>query len=325
MKAQMSHWVGIDVSKETLDGAVLKSDGSVKAYNTSNDENGFKIINELIGTDGCCILEATGTYYYKLVHYLHEQNKIVYVVNPLAAKNYRGAMLNRVKTDKQDAIMLAQMGKTQELRQWMPEPTDIAEMRQLITFMDQLHKQKTQITNQIEAYSQMVVVSKLVMKTLEEQKLSIEKQILEVEKEMDRFVKKNYSENFERLMSIPGIGKKTATALIAITSNFTKFNNYKQLAAYIGLTPKIFQSGKSVSKRGAISKMGYGAIRKLLYLCSWSAKRFNPVCIAFYKRLSNDKKKPERVCKMALAHQLLRIAFSIVKNKTVFDFQKKIA
>lgn len=317
--------VGVDVSKEWLDIAILEGENSPKTYQVKNNKEGWAKINELMKVDGCCVLEATGTYYYHLVHYLYEQNKAVYVVNPLAAKNYRGSMLTRVKTDKQDAVVLAQMGKTQELRRWEPDEAEIAEMRQLLTFTEQLQKQKTQITNQMEAYSHMVVVSKVLTGILNQQLLVIKEQLAKVEQEMARIVKKNYNDTFERLTSIPGIGKKTAIALIAITANFTKFNNYKQLAAYVGLTPKIYQSGKSVSKRGAISKIGYSSIRKLLYMCTWSAKRCNPACVQFYDRLSKEKKKTERVCKVALAHQLLRIAFAVVKSKSFFIADKKTA
>ena len=63
--------------------------------------------------------------------------------------------------------------------------------------------------------------------------------------------------------------------------------------------------------------MGKSQIRKLMYLCSWSAKRCNKDCINMYTRLK-EKGKPERVIKIALANKLLKQAFSIVKNKTYY-------
>ena len=60
--------------------------------------------------------------------------------------------------------------------------------------------------------------------------------------------------------------------------------------------------------------MGKPQIRKLLYLCSWSAKRMNKTCIEMYKRLK-EKGKPERVIKIAIVNKLIKQIFSIAKNK----------
>ena len=106
--------------------------------------------------------------------------------------------------------------------------------------------------------------------------------------------------------------------LIAISGNFKKFEEDKQLLAYIGLNPRIFDSGTSVKGRGHISKMGTGRLRKLLYMCAWSAKRHNSYCKELYERLK-AKAKPERVIKIAIANKLLRQAFAIGKNLRTFE------
>ena len=122
----------------------------------------------------------------------------------------------------------------------------------------------------------------------------------------------------ELLLRIPGVGIKTATMMCVITENFTKFENHKQLIAYVGFSPRIFTSGTSVKGKGHICKMGKGQIRKLLYLCSWSAKRVNKTCIEMYERLK-AKGKPERVIKIAIANKLIKQIFAIGKNKTTYS------
>ena len=64
--------------------------------------------------------------------------------------------------------------------------------------------------------------------------------------------------------------------------------------------------------------MGTGKLRKLLYLCSWSAKRCNVYCKEMYERLK-AKSKPEKVIKIAIANKLLRQAFAVGKYGTEFN------
>jgi transposase len=135
-----------------------------------------------------------------------------------------------------------------------------------------------------------------------------------------------YNSSYQAIKSIPGIGPKSASILIAVTGNFKKFENYKQLLAYVGLNPRIYESGTSVKGRGRISKMGTARLRKLLYLCAWSAKRHNVYCKEMYERLK-AKAKPERVIKIAIANKLLRQAFAIGRNLKNFEinYQTTIA
>lgn len=136
-----------------------------------------------------------------------------------------------------------------------------------------------------------------------------------LEKQIEFNAEKNYNPTLERLKSVPGIGTKTAIMLTVVTSNFDKFKNHKQLIAYARFSPRLYQSGTSIRGKGHICKMGKSQIRKLLYLCSWSAKRCNQDCKKMYDRL---KEKSERVIKVALENKLLKQTFSIIKNQTYY-------
>lgn len=144
------------------------------------------------------------------------------------------------------------------------------------------------------------------------EQLRLGKEILE--SEIERLALEEFEQTIECLTSIPGIGIKTAIMLIVITDNFKKFEHHKQLIAFVGFSPRIYESGSSVRGRSSICKMGKSQIRKLLYLCSWSAKRWNKKCKEMYERLIT-KGKAERVAKIALANKLLKQAFAIGKNK----------
>lgn len=125
-------------------------------------------------------------------------------------------------------------------------------------------------------------------------KLDLQKQKLEGR--MRILGREEYQQTLKLLTSIPMIGDKTAIMLIAITADFEELDHYKQLIAYVGFSPRVYQSGTSVKGKGHICKMGKSQIRKLLYLCSWSTKRYNKACKEMYERLKK-KGKQERVIK----------------------------
>lgn len=139
-----------------------------------------------------------------------------------------------------------------------------------------------------------------------------------LEDQLAELANTHYQSTMDLLKSIPGIGSKAATILICATNNFRKFSHYKQLIAYVGFSPRIFQSGTSINGKGHICKMGKSQIRKILYMCSWTAKFCNQGCKQMYERLK-AKGKPERVIKIALANKLLKQAFAVVTQNQPYD------
>ena len=103
-----------------------------------------------------------------------------------------------------------------------------------------------------------------------------------------------------------------------VTDGFSRFEGVKALSAYVGISPSTFCSGPSIRGRGAIAKLGQGRMRQLLYLCSWTAKRYNPACAALYARL-RAAGKPPKVINVAIAHKLLRQAFAVATQNRPFS------
>ena len=128
----------------------------------------------------------------------------------------------------------------------------------------------------------------------------------------------NHPELFERIKSVPGIGKRTAMMLIVVTDGFTKFENSKQLSAYIGLCPRIFESGTSVKGKSRICKMGMGRMRALLYLCAMRAKQCNLGCRTMFERLK-AKGKNGKLILIALANKLLRQVFAMGTGQNYYS------
>ena len=315
----MSKVIGIDVSKQTLDVAYFENERWYH-HQVKNNERGYKKIIKLLSPDGWIIMEASGPYYLQLAMYMYARQAKTTVVNPLKIKRFSQMKFMRTKTDKKDAKTIAEYGIQfhQEFEKWQPEPQAITNIQQLLSAIKLLKKQIRQTKNQEEAFKSSGLLTKELARMLSSIITILDKKCNKLEDQLEKIAQKNYQSTIERLQTIPGIGKKTALLLTVLSNDFQKFENHKQLIAYVGFSPRIYQSGTSVKGKGHICKMGRGDIRKLLYLCSWAAKKCNKPCIEMYNRLK-EKGKPERVIKVALANKLIKQAFAIVKNGTVFN------
>ena len=311
----MGKIIGIDISKQVFDVSFLE-ENVWKHKVLSNKLLGFEKLITFIEKEDIVVMEASGTYYLPLAEYLYSQGINVVVENPLSIKRYAQSRLKRAKTDKADSKVIAEYGKKNldELSLWNPESTPCIRIRQMHTRIQMIQKQTSQTYNQLEAFrSSGFLDEKLEIEMINSiEQLRLGKEMLE--SEIEKLALEEFEETIECLTSIPGIGMKTAIMLIVITDNFKKFEHHKQLIAFVGFSPRIYESGSSVRGRSNICKMGKSQIRKLLYLCSWSAKRWNKKCKEMYERLIKNG-KAERVAKIALANKLLKQAFAIGKNK----------
>lgn len=307
----MSKFIGIDISKQTFD--VCFFDGEHQKFD--NNLKGFKKLLRKLNTDNKVVMEASGPYYVKLASFLYHESISVFVVNPLKIKRFSQMNFNRAKTDKKDAKLIRDFSIKMEgeLKKWQPDSEHVVELKQLNTSVELLNKQINQLKLQMQSFEDSGHIAGKIKKGYKKILRNIQQEKENLEAEMERITKEEYAQTVASLTSIPGIGIKTATMLIAITDDFRKFEHYKQLIAYVGFSPRIYQSGTSVKGKGHICKMGKSQIRKLLYLCSWSAKKYNKACREMYERLKK-RGKPERVIKIAIANKLLKTCFAIAKS-----------
>jgi transposase len=315
----MGKVIGIDISKQTFDVSWKEKEKSVSMVFPNNQE-GIRSFFGHVKKGDHCVMEASGTYFLKLAMYLHNHKVCVSVVNPLKIKHYSRMKMSRTKTDKKDAIMICEYGQNQKPERWQPDADYIKEMNNVLTTIEGHEKIATQLSNRMEAEDQLDVINKVAKKSKENILKSVEKDIKELMQELERIATKECPETLERLKTIPGIGIKTALVLIAITGDFKYFDDVRALIAYCGLCPRIYDSGTSVKGKGHICKMGGARIRKMLYLCAWSAQKYNPQCKELKERLA-QKGKPVRVIKIAIANKLLRTAFGVVKGKKDYSIK----
>lgn len=304
---------GIDVSKDTLDVAIIEDRvvRSVKKY--ANNEKGFDKLLETIKDSERVVMEATGPYYMRVAFYLHERGIPVSIVNPLVIRRYSQMKLIRTKTDRKDAVLIANYGQGEQPPIWTPPSNLILQVQQLETYLDGLKKRRTMASNQLHAFRETGKITKKLEKELEEEIAEYEEKINRTEEEIRQELEKENKKLFEDLKSIPGIGNRTASLMITATNGFETFNCYKQVIAYFGLAPRHYESGTSVRGRTSICKIGMSSVRKNLYMAAMSAVRYNKACRELYERL-RAKGKPYKVAMIAVVNKLIKQAFAIAKS-----------
>ena len=311
------NYIGIDISKLTFDVAILNEKEKYNHHKFSNDEDGFEKLIQLLNQESdVCVMEASGPYYLKLATYLSDNKISVSVVNPLVIRRFSQMRMSRTKTDKKDAKIIADYGRAETPDLWEPEEDYILELRQMQAYTEQLNKSRTGFLRQQEAFKQNPINAVAMNESLQNMIDTLERELAIIEFKMIELVSQHHHKLFEQLNSIPGIGRKTAMQLIVISGGFTKFENAKQLCSYVGLSPRIFESGTSVKGKSRICKMGMSRIRAMLYVCSWTAKKNNKACKELYDRLV-ERGKPKKLALIAVVNKLLKQAF-VVATKNEF-------
>ena len=312
-----TNYTGIDISKLFFDVAILQA-GHYVYHKFSNDRNGFKALLKVLPSDSCVVMEASGPYYLQLACFLHDEGLAVSVINPLIIRRFSQMRMSRAKTDKKDAKIIAEYGRMEQPVLWQKPEQHVISLQQTEALLTRLQTEHTALSNQLESFNSSGLLTKELRKEISAELLHKAKLIKKLKKQMEQIAKVHYSNLLADLESIPGVGKKTAMMLTVISGGFSRFDDHRKLSSYIGICPRIFESGSSVKGKARICKMGMSRIRATLYVCSWSASRCNKACRELYQRLL-AKGKAKKLALIAVANKLLKQAFAIAKQQIKYN------
>lgn len=138
-----------------------------------------------------------------------------------------------------------------------------------------------------------------------------ERQIRRVEQELDRMAEGH--PGVALLRTIPGVGPRTAEAVLAYVDDPHRFGRSKELSSYAGLVPSQDASG-SVNRLGHITKQGPPTMRWLLVEAAWQGIRRSARLRTFYDRIHQGRKDRRKLALVATAHYLLRIMLAMLKS-----------
>jgi transposase len=320
-------YIGIDIAKAKLDVAVQPGARWVAAT-FAQDPAGLTALltwlRECGAATGHVCLEATGVYGDAVARALHTADYRVSILNPAVLKAFRHSTLTRTKNDRTDARLLARYAALHQPAAWSPPAPEHQELQALSRRLESLQQMRQQELNRRESSTRSATVTASIDQMVQVFDQEIERLQTLIDDHIDHHP--TLHEQHDLLQTIPGIGAKTATGLLAECGDLRQFDDARQAAAYAGLTPKEHISGSSVWARPRLSKVGSARLRKLLYFPAISAKTHNPIVRAFCDQLCARGKHTMTVIGAAM-RKLLHLAYGVLKSGRPFDpnFGRKAA
>lgn len=314
----MSAYVGIDVAKATLDVALLQAEQTTH-FQVANTPDGFEQLRQRLalchGIERVG-LEASGRYGEGVAHDLFTVGYAVSYINPKQIHDFAQVHLHYNKTDKQDAILIARFCQLHQPALWQPTEPIYQQLQQQTRFLHTLETNRQQERNRLQSG----LTERTVQLIIQDHIDYLTTQIERLQRAIQNLIKQHATlkQQHQLLTSIPGIAHKSATVLLAEIGDIHQFENARQLAAWVGITPRHFQSGSSVKRPSRISKQGNIHLRTALYMPAISARRWNPFCRALTQRLQQRNKHGIAI-NIAVMRQLLHQVYGILKSGRPFD------
>lgn len=318
-------YLGADVAKAKIDIALYRDGAGPRTKVIANDEAGFATLRTWLGSLGLgdaeatpvhVCFEATGGYEIGLACNLSRAGYIVSIANPAAIKAYGQAELRRNKTDKLDAALIARYCRDMQPRRWQEPPPDQLRLQGLTRRLDDLQEILQAERNRQGSARQDADLAGSHSRVIEALKAEI--------KQVRQLIKKAVSDQsklaqqVQLATTIPGVGLTTAAKVIANCPALEGFGSAKQLASFVGLTPRNSTSGESVRGRAQISRMGNPELRKALYMPALAAMRHNPIIKEFCQRL-RERGLSRMAVVAAAMRKLLHLIYGVVKHGQAFD------
>jgi transposase len=310
------HAIGIDMSKRSFHAACTES--FVQEFkNTPEGIEAFIITlkeYDFLSTDTTLGVEATGVYHLLLCATVIKQGWHIVVINPLLSSTVLKAQsLRKVKTDRIDALGIRQ-AVLLGLGYAFTDTDAVLTLKALVTERQGLVALRARVKQQQEAHAaKQKAVTHLIPDHLSSVVAMLKSEIRAIEKHCLQFE----SDTQVLLRSIPGIGVTTAAILVAYIGDITRFTSPEKLVAYIGLDPRVHQSGTSVNGRGYISKRGNTYLRQALFNAAFIARQYNPELDAYYrKKLLEGKHYFSAMC--AVERKLVHLIWAVWTRGTPY-------
>lgn len=311
--------LGIDISKSDFHAALFQGEHLAKK-SFPNSSKGFAQLdgwlrNRNVSELQAC-MESTGPYWTNLAMHLFEAGHKVAVVNPRRIKKFAESLLSRTKTDSADATIIGRFALTQQPRLWKPLPPEILELQGLSRHLDFLKKSRVQHLVRAQTPGLPASVLKSAQKIIAE----LDAQIAELQKMVEDHIDRHPGLKADKklLRSIPGIGPATSSRILSEIPHLAEFKSKQAVSAFVGLSPRLFESGSSIRGRTHLCKTGSARSRGALYMAAVVAKNHNPTLKAFAQRLL-DAGKTKMVVIGAVMRKLIVLAYGVLKSGRPYD------
>ena len=321
--------IGLDVHREFAQVAIWQGGVVTQAGRFATTPEGVRAFADGLGPADEVALEATGNTW-AIATLLASRAGRVVVSNPVKTRAIAEA---RVKTDKVDAEILAQLLAADYLPAvWRPDPA-ISALRRQVLRRAHIVRQRTRLKNQVHAILHRNLIPRCPAadlfghkgrRWLAEQELPPDElaaatallRQLDFHGEELRLIDTDLGQaalgrpEVLRLMTVPGIDATVALSIVAAVGDFTRFRTPDKLVAYLGLNPRVRQSGGQPASHGRITKAGSAHARGMLVEAAWSASKAAGPLRAFYQRV--QARRGMQIAVVATARKLTVLCWHLI-------------
>lgn len=298
-------FIGIDVSKDSLDVAIFPGG---EHFVADQSEKSLKKLAKSLARllPSKVVFESTGGLENNAVAILASHNLPVVVVNPRQVRDFAKAKGRLAKTDKIDAMIIAEFAKAIDPK-IRPLPTQ--EARELTVLV---HRRAQLVESRAIEKTRKATATGPAIECINDVIAFLDKKIANLDKDIDDLIKKSeiWRDKNVLLKSVPGVGDGLARTLLADLPELGTLNR-REVAALVGVAPLNRDSGIMRGKRTIWG--GRASIRKALYMAALSSVRYKNDFYVFYSRLVNSGKS-FKVAIVAVMRKLLTIVNAIVRD-----------
>ena len=332
-------FIGIDVSKPYFDASLMvvidHQKQGVQTERFDNSSQGIKLFEKWLKKHGVLmndatlvVIENTGIYHRLIWAFCSKKSLPIHIGNAVHIKWSFG--IARGKNDKIDSIRLCNYAckEADTLKATAALNPVLLHLKDFVSSRTKLLKQITSIRTSVKELEGLNDKShqKLVEKSLKSAIDGLAKSIANIEVQIKKIIEENESfrNNYNLLISIPGIGHITAVYLIGCTANFAGNPSGKQLACYAGVAPFEHSSGISIKGKTRVHRMANKELKRLLHLCALSVIQHNMEFKNYYHRKKDEGKHSMSILNAVRNKIALRVA-AVVKSQAPYKNNYKIA
>jgi transposase len=321
--------IGLDVHRDFAQVAIWQAGQVVQAGRFDATPEGVREFAAGLGPDDEMALEATGNTWAMVTVLASHAGRVV-VANPAKTRAIAEA---KVKTDKVDAAILAQLLAAGYLPPvWRPDAETGALRRQVLR-RAHIVRQRTRLKNQVHAILHRNLVPRCPAADLfglkgrswlaaqdlppdEQAALAALMRQLDFHAAELALIDADLGQaalarpEVLRLMTIPGVDATVALSIVAAVGDFTRFRSPERLVSYLGLNPRVRQSGGQPASHGRITKAGPAHARGMLVEAAWSAAKAPGPLRAFYQRV--QARRGMQVAVVATARKLTVLCWHLI-------------
>ena len=333
-------FIGLDVHRDFCEIAISDGGKARSAGRVSTTPEALTVLGNSLAAQDKVILESTGNAL-EIARVLEPFVNEVVIANPM---HVRAICHAKVKNDQFDARTLAELLAADLVpRVWIgDEQTRV--LRRLTSRRSQLVRARTRPKNEISAVLVRNLKGRPPMSDLfgkrgrawlaalelpaDEQDTVqaclrqidfLTSEIAHVDRQLAE--KALASPQIKRLMTIPGVGVTTAATLIAAIGDVNRFPTAKRLVGYLGIDPRVRQSGQAPARQGRISKQGSSACRHVLVEAAWSAIKTPGPLRAFYQR--TRARRGAQIAIVATARKLAALCWQLLTTNQDYAFKRQ--